>query len=593
MSEKILQSQIRILDDSYSKWNQAIGKWFFKSENAGEIVAFSIDDDVLFDIGQKYIFHFNNSDDAKEDFLKAVRKEINLNGWQIGRLIKDQYPYFLALIAVQILAAFSMRDEEEFTHNAYWPRLQEILGENVKLPSNRNFETHRNLWRSGLEKWVNEIMAGNIGKIILPEDKKKSHTRNTRLPISQCLLNKNDLEEIKIIFDKAGFRPYEDIDINTLKKEIDNNKNFLKCHCKHCKKILEDEYRRENAYKQIQNNLLKWDGSITLSEKSVNKKDKVNLYFELDEEDSELSCFIKIQEVKNKINNIEQFFDNWQIPDTSINYKPYHDDFLIAVYDYFDECYLEKRKAEIENEVLLITKFSNYELRMQIEKYICKNDINEWWVSSNSDDENQLNGLPKTWIAYQFKITEKMLEYFDWIRADKLLQLEGGLRLEYKTWMVGAGPNIINHSSSNIVISHNGEILSQQKQPQCLKEPGNYKVWLQGCDGNCLSFSIKEPNVPNIDAPNNKNGWFFENNNWGRLIDNDKVISDGLQLIGVQIAGKTPTVHVIVTSSEQNWIEANLVLQNKKTRTFFQNIFEDENLIVNAISKAINRRTTK
>ena len=51
---------------------------------------------------------------------------------------------------------------------------------------------------------------------------------------------------------------------------------------------------------------------------------------------------------------------------------------------------------------------------MQIEKYICKNDINEWWVSSNSDDENQLNGLPKTWIAYQFKITEKMLEYFDW-----------------------------------------------------------------------------------------------------------------------------------------------------------------------------------
>ena len=71
------------MDPQYDAWNLAIGRYFFKPENAGHTVFLTVDDTVLHRIGQDdtLSLHFDTPEAAGNDFAAAVRREIRQRGW--------------------------------------------------------------------------------------------------------------------------------------------------------------------------------------------------------------------------------------------------------------------------------------------------------------------------------------------------------------------------------------------------------------------------------------------------------------------------------------------------------------------------------
>ena len=102
------------IDSQYAIWNYIIGKNFFGPERVGQTVFLTIDQDTLWKLGQEgeARLRFASPQTALNDFTSSVCREIDRRGWTIGNLSTDQYPLFLGLLAVQVLAVFTMRDDD-------------------------------------------------------------------------------------------------------------------------------------------------------------------------------------------------------------------------------------------------------------------------------------------------------------------------------------------------------------------------------------------------------------------------------------------------------------------------------------------------
>lgn len=149
---------------NYHAWNRAIGQHFFGLQHAGQNVFLTVDEATLWRISHDYgpPLQFASSEQAVDDFVASVRHEICLHGWPLGVPQRDNYPPFLGFLALQVLAVFKMREDENWTDKAYWGRLRELLHDHTSsyMPLELKGDQHQKLWRQGLERWANIIQEG-------------------------------------------------------------------------------------------------------------------------------------------------------------------------------------------------------------------------------------------------------------------------------------------------------------------------------------------------------------------------------------------------------------------------------------------------
>ena len=113
----------------YDAWNRAIGQHFFNNQHAGQHIYLTVDEDILRRISHDsgLPLQFASSGQAVDDFVASVRHAICLHGWTLGVPQRNNYPRFLGFLALQVLAVFKMREDENWTDKAYWRRLRELL----------------------------------------------------------------------------------------------------------------------------------------------------------------------------------------------------------------------------------------------------------------------------------------------------------------------------------------------------------------------------------------------------------------------------------------------------------------------------------
>ncbi len=152
-----------------------------------------------------------NLDEAYEVFLKHTRKMLKISGGKVF-IAEEAYKQIwgdkcsvILLVALQILAVELMNNQgTDFTQNAYFPRLRELISDELPLESLLPFdsEEYEKIWST----FANEIKGYYKSKqaIITFDIKATQSFKNKIMPLSQALLSHSDLAKLGIILHDSG-----------------------------------------------------------------------------------------------------------------------------------------------------------------------------------------------------------------------------------------------------------------------------------------------------------------------------------------------------------------------------------------------------
>ena len=190
----------------YNDFNLYIHNYFFKEENHGETIILAVDDSVINDFCREYRV-------SEEELQKSVSEKYN-RSWDLTLTEEMDIPQYIGLIAIQVYLASLMENDDDFSAGQFNPRLCQYLGVTI----NKLQELYRlyqdSLWHN-LKKWV----AYNNFNILIPE-MKSGKGRFVQYPLSQALLNKEDLKNAPYLFEKVGLKIGENLDVKKDRKSV-------------------------------------------------------------------------------------------------------------------------------------------------------------------------------------------------------------------------------------------------------------------------------------------------------------------------------------------------------------------------------------
>ena len=338
------------MDPQYDAWNLAIGRSFFKRENAGRTVFLAVDDTILHTIGQDNAtsLHFETPEAAAHDFAASVRREICQRGWTCGMLLADQYPIFLGLLAIQVLAVFKMRDDEVWQEQAYWGRLRELLDDAqspyMPLGLGRG-DQHQVLWREGLAQWANHIQKERWGTVWLPsQERGAQHHKHVILPKSQALLSLADLQRLPSFYRAVDFRPGEDLQVEDIKNYVQRHRDDPSLFQRHAVNVLSDE-RFPSACAQICDHLRSWNGDFAVGKARLQLQllafTPPVLSGRLTEGNARLQDILGRSRYRDGYHRV---------------FRPIRDTYYVTILDAFNEIWEERRYARPGDDILLLVR---------------------------------------------------------------------------------------------------------------------------------------------------------------------------------------------------------------------------------------------
>ena len=195
----------------YFRFNQYIKDQFFKTENIGSHVVLSVDKHV--------IDEFCKENEISEQQLKEEFRRLFSESWHFA----TQAENFFGLTAIQVYVAHSMSEEQingyYISKSNYRDRLCNFLNiTNDQL--GRLFDYYQdNLWNQ-LENWA----IKNHFYLNLPELSFGPWSK-VRYPLSQALLNQNDLSYLPNLYVISGLKPFEMISYYDFKGIICKSEN--------------------------------------------------------------------------------------------------------------------------------------------------------------------------------------------------------------------------------------------------------------------------------------------------------------------------------------------------------------------------------
>ena len=221
---------------------------FLTNDKKGEFAALVIDEQFI----------KNASIELKmsmPELIKSLRNDI----YHKKRYTTTDFHFILAIISLQLYAASKCETDEDYSANAYNPRLREILNCNENHLQKWYTNNQELIW-SKFYKWCKDNNF-HIQRC-LPKDGKNKYVQYP-LELAKYLLNREDLKYIASLFYKYRLEPNENIFYSDFWRILDLELDF-RMLSKHIRKVFNAVYEDTSCYdivkSQIYNYYLTWNG---------------------------------------------------------------------------------------------------------------------------------------------------------------------------------------------------------------------------------------------------------------------------------------------------------------------------------------------
>lgn len=226
----------------FDQFCRYVDETIFAKENMGDTVAFIVD--------QAYIDEFCKKYSVKEETLML---EVKRN------LYKCKYDHLQikGILAIQLYAATKREDSGGITEKNYRDRLSQVLNWDI-LDLQPWMADHQELLWNELYKWCHTNNY-HISRCY----PKRGAGRYVQYPIQQAarVFTQKDLKSIAYHFVRLGLRPCEDLSENDFWKILNKRHIRSYVHTNHARRLVEHNDYLDDAYTQIFNFYLRWDGS--------------------------------------------------------------------------------------------------------------------------------------------------------------------------------------------------------------------------------------------------------------------------------------------------------------------------------------------
>lgn len=537
----------------YTRFNLFIKNRFFRSENRGSHVVLSVDKQV--------IDEFCQENDITEQQLKDEFRKLFTFNWD--EAFKPDN--FFGLIALQVYVAHSMGEKDGYSKNEYNQRLEDILKFSY-LPFNieKLYKDYQDSLWGKMKIWCEE--RGFFIEIPKPRSYSGCYIQ---YPLSQALLNQYDLDRLPLLFSSNWIKPFHRIDFcefrNVIKELEPKQKNILSTHFFQVKERLQkyrDGLLLDLLYRQIFEYYCNWGGEIPVFE---SKQFKVCFNRQELLKSSNILIFNEqnIQVLDYKYNLIETIsIDTIDLfHRIKKHYKLFNSEYVFFIKDEYDD-WVETEYLETGSNNLILLGNTNG-LIYSFKQHNLESKITSFKYFSTIEIELQQGYEAEGWLGRNLK------------ERNKPCVIVNGLKLDRKTWMFQAGPDIkfekivdawlINSDTTNNIeklkLTINGLIKKFTSYP-----PGQYVLAIR--DYGKIKFEIKEPSN---NSSNCTKGWKISKKSalW-------KSDSEPFQVCGLVNSFSTEQDS---NSEIRDWINANMI-ENQKEQN------QINTLIINAINRA-------
>ena len=226
----------------FTQFCEYVDETIFPKENGGETVAFIVDQAFIDDFCKKY-----------ETSEKLLLREVRLN------LFRTQYPSHLhikGILAIQLYAATKREDSGGITEKNYRDRLSQVLDWDIQDLQAWMAENQETYW-SRLYTWCdqNDLRIAKCRP-------KTGPGRYVQFPVQQAAraFTQKDLKAIAYHFVQKKLQPNEDISERDFWRIMNRSRLPYYIHTNHGKRLVDVRDYLDDAYTQVYNFFLRWDG---------------------------------------------------------------------------------------------------------------------------------------------------------------------------------------------------------------------------------------------------------------------------------------------------------------------------------------------
>lgn len=253
----------------YEEWNSNLIQHFFYPEMAGREVILFADEDIINRIGVQ-------DNVGVDDFIDSIKKGLSWSKqntvaqkayetyeWTIKNKAKPLYVGYLVFF---VLAAGA---EGDYSSNAFYPRINELLGDTSNQITSANFQKMHKLWKA-LEVWTKVTMYESLGCFTARIRGKWVHVG---MPWSQLLLTSEERGNLPVIFAEHGFDPTSPPGENAIAKALLQSPLLLT----RTRKVLLDTTTGDGHFRQalldlVMADLRNWDGIVPVVEENLDER---------------------------------------------------------------------------------------------------------------------------------------------------------------------------------------------------------------------------------------------------------------------------------------------------------------------------------
>lgn len=219
-----------------------IDKTIFSKKNIGGTIAFIVD--------QAFIDDFCKQEEVTEEYLL---RDIRCRLYSRDR----SHLHIKGILAIQLFAASKREDSDGITEANYRDRLSQVLHWDISDLQSWMIEFQEYYWNS-LYRWCNEN-----GFKIAKCSPKTGAGRYVQYPVQQAnrVFTLKDLKYISYHFVENNLQPGEDIQERDFWKILKKHNLNSYVHTPHGKRLVQNPEYVQDAYAQIFNYYLRWDGS--------------------------------------------------------------------------------------------------------------------------------------------------------------------------------------------------------------------------------------------------------------------------------------------------------------------------------------------
>jgi hypothetical protein len=400
----------------YSQFNDYIKNKFFSSVSIGSHVVLSVDKQV--------IDEFCNYTKISEQQLNNEFKQRFYENWSFALQTEN----FFGLIAIQVYIAHLMhenhKNEKIISASNYNEIFSKYIGVSTSVIQRLYSDYQNNLWHKFADWAIQNSFSLN-----LPE-KSEGPWSKVKYPLSQALLNQEDLAHLPNLFANVGLRSAESlsfIDFLGIVKKSESIQ-FLTNHYFKVKERLSKDDNEELLYRQVFEYYCSWDGEINKKERQ-----KVKVISNIDEQRSQL--FLTSDKTQLRI-----IYNNSPIENIDINsrdlfqktnkyYRLPYSDIMIFVKDEIYEDWEITRYLEFGRTNLII----------------CKRDDPYEYLAKRIDPNCILN-QKRFYSLIEIDITQNYIpdsrweQYFS--KQALPVTIQNGLKIDRNAWIFQAGPDL-------------------------------------------------------------------------------------------------------------------------------------------------------